>query len=255
MSSVIRQEALRMLVRRLELHSRLSDSDRSNIFALPGEIRPVKARSDFLHAREATDHACLVAAGLVARYVPLADGSRQIVSLHLPGDMVDIYSFLLSHTPMPLTALSPAEILRIPHVALREMIDTTPSLVAVLWRDTVVEGHRAAQTIVNVGRRDARGRVAHLLCELAVRLERIGELNGSSFAFPITQEQLGDMLALTSVHVNRTLKALRDDKLVRIASGRVDILDWNKLRDAAGFDSSYLSPNAESWPPVLGKLA
>ena len=255
MNSVIRQNALRMLVRRLELHSRLSDSDRSNILALPGDIRPVKARSDFLHARDAPDYTCVIAAGLIGRYVSLADGSRQIVSLHLPGDLIDIYSLMLPQTPVPLTALGAAEILRISHVALRGMIDANPSLAAVLWRETVAEGHRAAQTTVNVGRRDARSRVAHLLCELAVRLEQIGELKGSSFAFPITQEQLGDVLALTSVHVNRTLKVLRDDKLVRIASGRVDVLDWDRLRDAAGFDGSYLNPIAESWPPVLGKRA
>ena len=240
MNDARRIDALRLLLRRLTLRSHLGNDEKQAVLDLPAEALAVKAQVDFVQAGERLDASCLVEEGLVARFEQLEDGRRQIISLHVPGDLVDLHSLLLPRAPAALQAVSAARIVRIPHAALRAAIARWPDLGTALWRDTVVDGTMVAQSAVRLGRRDAYARVAHLLCEMTVRYDEIGALKGSTFQFPITQEQLADAVGLTSVHVNRTLRSLREHRLVIVGSSRVQILDWPGLQQAAGFDPAYL---------------
>ncbi|MCD2315218.1 Crp/Fnr family transcriptional regulator [Sphingomonas sp. IC-11] len=212
---------------------------------LPASPRQVAARREVTRLVTPIDCVCLVAEGSIARFAQLDDGRRQLIAIQLPGDMADLHSLVLPTRSAQLVALSASTIFLIPHAALRELCVRYPNLSLGLWQDCVIDGQIIAQWLVNAGRRTARERVAHLLCELALRYWSIGRLENGQFPMTMTQEQMADALGLTSVHVNRSLKALREDGLVKATRGIVAILDWERLASAAEFEPAYLHLSAE----------
>lgn len=247
-----RLDALKLFLARLEARSSLNEKEREAVLSLDGEPERWGAHRDFVRLGEETQHCCLVVEGLVARFAQLEDGSRQIVSLHVPGDMVDLYSLLLPNAPSPLHALTASTIIRVPHAAVRRLAFKHEGLSAALWRDCVVDGAVMAQWLVNVGRKNARSRIAHLICEMAVRYAHVGRVESGSFIFPVTQEQLGDALGLTPVHVNRSLKSLREEGLIQWIKAQVTILDWDRLSNAGEFNADYLHLSREVTPSAAG---
>lgn len=240
-----RQKALELFVGRLEARSVLSVLEREAVLALRGQPETVAAHRDFVRLGDELRDSCLIVSGLVARFAQLEDGSRQIISLHMPGDMVDLYSLMLPRAPSPLHALTTTIIMKIPHEALRALAFEHHNLSAALWRDCVVDGAIVAQWLANVGRKSARSRIAHLLAEMAVRYAQIGMVKNGGFPLPMTQEQLGDALGLTSVHVNRSIKTLRDEGLIQTSRAGVQVIDWRGLTTVGEFEPSYLHlPNA-----------
>ncbi len=182
----------------------------------------------------------LLLSGLAYRHKLTPDGSRQIVSLHIPGDMVDLEGSLLKVMDHNVQVLTHAEIAFVPGEAIRQMIEAHPRIGHAMWVDTLIDGSIFREWVVNVGRRDARARIAHLLCEFARRLEVAGLGEKGGYSFPMTQEQLADATGLTSVHVNRTLKSLEAEGLIKREKRFVLIPDWERLRDVAGFNELYL---------------
>jgi CRP-like cAMP-binding protein len=207
---------------------------------LPSRAEHVQSNRDFVRLRQRVDHACLIAAGVVGRFGQNSEGKRQITALHLPGDMADLHSVVQPTAASALQALSIATIIRVPHTALRAATRRYPALAEALWRDCSVDASILAQWVVNVGRRDAKTRVAHLLCELATRLQVAPAKGEIIFPFGVTQVQLADATGLTCVHVNRTLQTLRRDGLVDVSHSAVRISDWNALTAAGEFEPSYL---------------
>ena len=129
----------------------------------------------------------------------------------------------------------------IPHEALRSFFRAHPRIADVFWRDTLIDAAAFREWVVNVGRRDAYARIAHVLCEVYVRLRAVSLVNGQAFEMPITQAELGDATGLSTVHVNRTLQELRGDELITTPkNGRVVIEDWDGLQKAGEFDPTYL---------------
>lgn len=240
MSFATGSDALRLFLNKVEARSMLTNEEREAVLGLPMKPRRVQAHREIVHLGEQVEHACLVAEGFVARFAQMEDGARQNVSIHIVGDMVDLYSLMLPAVPTPLVALTSTTILQIPHSALRDLAFRYPGLAAAFWRECVVDGNIVAQWLVSVGRRDARGRLAHLLCEMAVRSHQTGKYERGRFCLPVTQEQIADALGLTSVHVNRTMQALRGEGLVQVSNREVVILDWGGLTFAAEFDPAYL---------------
>jgi CRP-like cAMP-binding protein len=235
-----RPDALRLFLNRLEFRSQISVESRAALLDLSGMPQRVEVHRDFVRLGEELRHSCLVMEGMVARFAQLDDGSRQTIGLHIPGDMVDLYSLMMPRAPSALQALTPCTILKIPHGILRDLAFGAPDIASAFWRDAVADGHLLAQWLVNVGRKNARSRVAHLICELAVRFTHIGRMRNGIFPMPLTQEQIADAVGLTSVHVNRSLRTLREEGLVTIARREAAILDWRSLTAAAEFDPAYL---------------
>lgn len=246
-------DALTLMVEKLRARSSLTGSEAQALLDLPIAQRRVAAHYEIVGLGEQSGHSCLVASGLIARYVQLADGRRQHVSLHIPGDMPDIASLMLPTVPVPLMALAPSLIVLIPHAALNQAISRFPAIGAALWRECVIDGNIMAQWLASVGRRDARGRIAHLLCEMAVRSHQIGRLRQGAFPFEATQEQISDAIGLTSVHVNRSLQALRADRLIQLSRSEAVILDWDRLAYVGDFDPTYLQ--LPSWNGQLVEQA
>jgi CRP-like cAMP-binding protein len=233
------RSALDLFLERLLTHSKLDEEEQEAVAGLPVVRMEVAAHRDIVRLGERVDHACLVEDGLIARFGQTETGARQFVSVHTPGEMVDLHSLMVPQANAAVNALSGSTVLRIPHSSLREIGLGYPAIAAAFWRDCVIHAAIVAQWLVNVGRRDARSRLAHLLCEMALRYQW-GHAPALTYDFPMTQEQLADALGLTAVHVNRTLMGLRDDGLIVLARGSVEILDWRGLVAAADFDPGYL---------------
>jgi CRP-like cAMP-binding protein len=223
----------------LNLRSVLLREEQDAVLNLPGYATQVKTNVDHVSLGEVTDHATFIVDGVLGRFGQNADGERQITALHIAGDMANLQSVVEPRATSALQALSTTTILRVPHQALREMTAKYPALAEALWRDCMVDGAVLAQWVVNVGRRSAEARIAHLLCETATRYRRGGERQALEFEFPLTQYQIGDATGLTSVHVNRTLRGGLKD-LVSLARRTVRILDWDRLARRGDFEADYL---------------
>ena len=178
--------------------------------------------------------------GVVARYKDLSEGQRQIQEIHVAGDFTDLHGFVLKRLDHNIGTLSRTRMAIVPHEMLRRITEEEPHLGRLLWFSTMLDAAIQREKIISVGRRPALSRLAHLLCELQLRLELVGLAEGGSFALPVTQLDLGDATGLTSVHVNRMLKQLRDDRLVTFRGGQVTIHDLARLKQVAEFDPTYL---------------
>lgn len=231
---------LQRFLDKLTSRSVLSKEEQQAILELPGKSQHVQASRDFVCLGERADHACLLVAGLVGRFGQNSEGKRQITAIHIPGDMPDLQSVVQPTATSALQALSIATIIRVPHVALRAATNSYPALAEAFWRHCMVDAAILSQWVVNVGRRDAKTRIAHLLCEMGKRLQAAPTKGETFFPFAVTQEQLADATGLTGVHVNRTLKVLRRDGLADVSNRSVYVPDWAALAAVGEFDQTYL---------------
>ncbi|HYG30572.1 MAG TPA: Crp/Fnr family transcriptional regulator [Allosphingosinicella sp.] len=199
-----------------------------------------QAGRNMVRAGAPLSQSMLVAEGLVARFKDLSDGQRQIQEIHVGGDFTDLHGFLLKQLEHNVGALTRVRVALVPHDAIRRITEEEPHLTRLLWFSTLIDSAIQREKILSVGRRPALSRLAHLLCELRVRLDVVGLASDGSFALPITQLDLGDATGLTSVHVNRMLKQLRDDRLVTFRGGQVTIHDWPRLQKVGEFDTGFL---------------
>jgi CRP-like cAMP-binding protein len=182
----------------------------------------------------------LLLEGFVERYKDTADGKRQILALHVPGDFIDLHSYPLKRLEHSVAALTDVRVALFPHGDVRALTARSATLTELLWRSTLIDAAVNREWIVSVGARSAVVRLAHLFCEMYVRLQRVGLTSGLTFALPLTQVDLSDATGLTAVHANRMLRELRERGLVTFRAGTVEILDWPALQRFAEFDPGYL---------------
>ena len=227
-------------LQKLEGRSELSREEREVILDLPFHPLHVAANQDFVQQGEEVTHSCFVLEGIVGTFGQNKRGERQITAVFMGGDMIDLNTVVEPKAIAALQALVPTTILQVPHTALRNAARQHGNIAEAFWRECVIDASVLNEWVMNVGRRDARSRLAHLFCEIACRTGRKDAVDGYSFPFPITQFQLADMLGLTPVHVNRTLKGLREDRLVEVVHRTVRILDWDRLTKIGEFDPTYL---------------
>jgi CRP-like cAMP-binding protein len=231
---------LARLTKKLERLASLNAEDKARLAGLPMRIEEVPRFRELVREGDQPEQCCLLASGYACRYKESASGARQIVSFHLRGDLLDIQHLLLSRADHSLETITTATVAWIPKHDLLRLAWERPSVGKALWRDCLVDASIFREWVLNVGRRDAKARVAHMLCEFVARCEVAGLGSAEGFDFPMTQEQVADATGLTSVHVNRTLKALdREGALLRNRS-RFQVLDWQQLCTIADFDPAYL---------------
>ncbi|MEZ2329894.1 Crp/Fnr family transcriptional regulator [Mesorhizobium sp. RCC_202] len=187
----------------------------------------------------------LIIDGLAARYKVLEDGGRQFTSLQVAGDFVDLHAFLLKTMDHGIVALSPCHVVVADHGKLKAITEQAPHLTRLLWLDTLVDGAIHREWIVAMGRRSKTSHLAHLICELFVRLQVVKKTSDMSFHLPLSQAELADVLGLSVVHMNRVIGTLRRMDVISWASHRITILDWQRLVQIAEFDPTYLSMNRE----------
>lgn len=232
-------------LRKLELRDDISSEERAALVACASEEVTYPAGADLVREGERPGTSILVIEGFTARYSDSATGTRQITAIHVPGDFVDLHSFILKEMDHSVGALSNCRAIRFPHVRLQALSETHPHLMRLLWLNTLIDGSIHRAWLIAAGR-SAPEQIAHLICELYVRLGVSGLVTDSSFSLPITQMELGEALGLSAVHVNRSLQQLRSEGLFSWHNQHIRILDWEALQRRASFDPRYLHLVKES---------
>ena len=223
----------------------LTEEDRAAILALPFTERMFGRDSYMVREGEPTTSCTLLVSGFAYRQKLVSDGARQIISIHIPGEFVDLQNGLLDVADHNVQSLTRSLALLIPKTAMLDIVAARPNVRRAAWLDTLIDSSIFREWVVNVGRRDAKARIAHLFCELVVRLRSAGHEDRGVWDFPMTQEQIADATGLTAVHTNRTLQILRREGLINLQSGQLSVLDWDKLAEVGDFNERYLHHSVE----------
>ncbi|HEY5724161.1 MAG TPA: Crp/Fnr family transcriptional regulator [Allosphingosinicella sp.] len=235
-----REAALAPLLMKLRARDRITPEEEKILGDSISEIRELPPGKTIVPAGVDVHQCTLLIEGIVCRYSDLADGQRQIMELHVGGDFLDLHSFLLKQLEHNVASMTPVRLAFVPHSAMKKVTEEQPHLTRMLWFSTLLDAAIHREAILSMGRRSALSRLAHLMCELEVRMELIGRATRAGYSLDLTQAELADCTGLTSIHVNRMLKKLRDDGLMTFRSGEVVIHDWDRLTKVAEFDPTYL---------------
>lgn len=233
-------ECLEGFIRKLSAYGTLSDKDRSAIRALPCSLRVMEPAGYIVREGEPPKFCTVLDTGCAFRQKLTGDGARQIVSLRIPGDPLDFQSLYLDVSDHNIQTLTRARVGFVPRAAIQDLLHDRPAVANAVMIDILIEASITREWLLNIGRRSARQRLAHLLCEFAMRMDAQGLTVDDSYELPMTQEQLGDALGLTSVHVNRTLKALEGEGVLTRAGRRIAFTGWQEVRRIADFSAIYL---------------
>ena len=203
-------------------------------------MQTIEDDQDLVREGDKPTYCPLLIEGFACRYKTLENGQRQIMAFHVPTEFCDLTSLLLRRLDYSIGTLTPVRVVLVPHATILNWTKSHAGLARLLWRATLVDASVSREWIVNVGRRTAYQRTAHLLCELVLQMRSAGLARGLTCDMPLTQVELADALGLTPVHVNRTLQWLRSEGLVEFGGGSLTVLNWRELKRAAGFDATYL---------------
>ena len=237
------------LTRKLSARAKLSAREARIVDAVPYQLRDVAADQDVAREGDRPSACILLVDGFAARYRTLADGRRQILSFQVPGDFMDLQSFTIDRLDHGIGTLTAVRVANISHTSINEMV-AEPALARLLWHETLVEAAIFREWIVNVGRRNAYQRVAHVLCELVIRMEAVGLARDGICDLPLTQSELADATGLSTVHVNRVIQELRRENLIALRNRTFSALNWGGLKVAAEFDATYLHLPPTGLDPV-----
>ena len=231
-------------IKRIKARHSISDEEEAAVHASIGEIRDYPARRTIIEAGVEQSFSTLLLKGFLCRYKDLKDGQRQVTAIHVPGDFADLHSFTLKKLDHAIMTLTPCRAALVPHSRLEGITERFPHLTRVYWFSTNLDAAIHREWELSLGRRPAMARCAHLLAEFRFRLAVVGLANDRGYDLPISQIDLSECLGLTPVHVNRSLRRLREDGIVTFRHGRVDIHDLAGLEEVAEFDPAYLYPTA-----------
>jgi CRP-like cAMP-binding protein len=228
------------LIRKLESIAPLTPEEKAALQRLPLRLKTVAADQDIVSEGDTPSECCLLVEGFACRYNVTAQGKRQILSFHISGDIPDLQSLHLDVMDHSLGTLIPCKLAFIRHDDMRRLMRDHPRLGDLFWRDTLIDAAVFRQWVVNVGRRQAPARMAHVLCELLVRLRAVELVEDHIFDLPVTQAELADAMGLSTVHVNRVLQELRSAGLISLHGKALKVLDWEGLKTTGEFDPTYL---------------
>jgi len=227
-------------LKKLRVRDDISAEEESAIRAMVGEIREYRADQIIIRRGQDLKESVLLLDGWIARTKDLSDGGRQISELQFSGDFTDIHGFTLKRLDHNIATITPCRVALVPHENIRATLDRFPHLMRVYWLMTNIDAAIHREWTVSLGRRSALARMAHLFCEIRERLNVVGLAENDTYEFPLTQQELGECLGLTAVHVNRTLQELRRRGLIRVENRLVTIPDLRALKSAGEFDPYYL---------------
>jgi len=227
-------------LKKLRKRAEIGPEEERAIRAAVAETRRVPSDTIAIRAGEELNASTLLLDGWMARSKDLQTGERQITELHIAGDFADLHSFTLKELDHDVMTLSECTVAIVPHDRLRELTERYPHVGRVYWFSTNIDAAIHREMALSLGQRSALSRMAHLFCELYVRLDVVGRASKDGYDFPLTQRELSECLGLTVVHANRTLQELRRRKLVEFEKGKLKILDRRGLEGVAEFDPTYL---------------
>ncbi|TVV75030.1 Crp/Fnr family transcriptional regulator [Sphingomonas solaris] len=234
------EDVFGLLIRKLAKLYPLSPEDEAAIVALPHRLEDLDARSFIIRQGDRATHSCLLLTGFACRSKKTGRAARQILSIHIPGDMVDLHNSMLHFADHSVQMLTRGSVAYIPREAISALAFDRPAVGRAMWIETLLDGSIFREWLLNNGRRDARSRIAHMLCEFALRLTDAGLTSGGGFILPMTQVELADATGLTPIHVNRRLRELHAEGIIRSDNRTVSIVEWDRLREIGDFDPAYL---------------
>lgn len=228
------------LVRKLESIMSLSEDEKEALENLPMQIVSLRGDQDIVREGDRLSRCCLFLDGIGCTYKVTADGKRQIVAFNIPGSIPDLQSLHLATLDTSVGTLEPCRVGFIQHEMLHDLCDRFPRITVAFWRKALIDAAVYREWVINIGQREAYKRMAHLLCEMMVRLKAVGLASDNSCELPITQSEFGDALGITTVHVNRVLKQMRTSGLIQTKGTVLIIPDWEELKQVGDFDPIYL---------------
>ncbi|PRY65759.1 CRP-like cAMP-binding protein [Vreelandella songnenensis] len=229
-----------MMIRKLESIFKLTSEEEQALQELSIQTRDIGTNQDIVRVGDQPSQCFLIVEGFTCVHKVSAEGKRQIIAIHVPGDVPDLQSLHLQVLDINISSITPCKLGFIKHTDLYQLCERYPRLAAALWRETLVHSSIFREWLLNIGQRDAYSRVAHLICEIMLRLKAVGLADGQSFEMPVTQAELADATGITPVHANRVLQALRSDGLISTHKHQVTLPDWEKIQQAGEFDPLYL---------------
>lgn len=235
-------------IRKLGSFEPLRSDDREWLASVSAHTRLVGADQDLIREGDNPENVLVIVDGFAMRYKMTSDGRRQIFAYLIPGDFCDLHVALLRKMDHTIATLSPCRVVQLSPGTILELTERRPSLARALWMCSLVDGATLREWLVNLGQRSAPHRIAHLFSELHERMKAVGLTNDGTFELPLTQAELSDTMGLSVVHVNRSLKELREAGLVSLKDERIVISDVQRLKDYSDFDPSYLHLR---WPQDL----
>ncbi len=238
-TTLVPNNPLQLLLDNLELRSPLSKSDREAILALPYTLKSLAPGSYAVREGEPPNGCGVLVSGFAYRQKLTGDGGRQILSIHIPGEALDFQNVFLDVADHSVQMLTRGHLAIIPRADIQQVALSSPTIGHAILISTLVEASIFREWILNVGRRDAKSRLAHMLCELAVRLDTNGLGEDMGYHLPMTQAELADALGLTPVHLNRVIRSLEADGLINRSKRELSFPDWERMRDLADFNDRY----------------
>jgi CRP-like cAMP-binding protein len=227
--------------RKLRSIAHVSEQDEEALASLGVRTVDVPAARDIVSAGARCSHSCFLVEGFAGSYQVTAAGKRQFSAFYIAGDAPDLQSLYLETLDSGVCALTRCVVGYVEHAEIKRLCEKSPTLAAVLWRYTLIDAAIFREWVTNVGQRDAVTRVAHLFCEMSLRLRYPRNLlEQMRFNWPLTQAELADACGVSSVHINRVLKEMRWLGLVELSDGQLGIKDWNRLVAAGEFNADYL---------------
>ncbi|MBV8686585.1 MAG: Crp/Fnr family transcriptional regulator [Alphaproteobacteria bacterium] len=231
---------LKRLLRRLEQSAVLDEEDRRAVLALPYTLKSLDPSTYIVREGDPPLQCGVLLSGFAFRQKLTGDGLRQIIAVHMPGDAMDFQNLFLDVADHSVQMLTRGEVAFVARRDFQALARSRAGVGHAILINILIDASIFREWVLNVGRRDSRSRLAHVLCEFAVRLKAQGLAPEYGYELPMTQEQLADALGLTPVHVNRVLKALEAEGLISRNRRSVSFPDWERMRQVADFNERYL---------------
>jgi CRP-like cAMP-binding protein len=228
------------LVERLQQFAPLADADKAVLSALTEKTQHYPKRADILRAGDPFESLYLLRRGWACRYAILPGRRRQIIGFVIPGDLLNVHVMVFEHMEHFIGAITPCEIGVIPPRRFMEALENNPPIGRALYWSSLVTESVLRERIVTLGRRSATQRVAHLFCELLLRLRAAGLAKNHGYDLPLTQSDIADTLGLNHVHVNRILRTMRKVGVIKLRGHLLEIPDWDSLTAMGEFDPQHL---------------
>ena len=251
LSSIERSGVSNPLIRKLEASKLLLAADAAQLEGALTAAFAIPAHQDLTRVNDLPRNVHILTEGFACRYKVLPDGRRAILAFLLPGDFCDLHSAVLGRVDHAIASITACIFARASFARINALASNNPCIANALWRVTLADEAISREWLASMGRRSAGPQLAHLICELHFRLLMVDLAGADSFFFPFTQEELGDALGLSSVHVNRVLHQMREEGLISLQGRTLTILDLPRLERFAGFSRDYLrSPPATQSTPI-----
>ena len=224
-------------IRKLNAFAALSGEEAARLADVQSKPFRVQRGKELFHEGQIGQMLFIVEGGWGSSYKDLPDGRRQIIDFAIPGDCVGLRNVLLKASDHAFSALTEATFSTIDAARLMQLFDDFPGIRAGLLWSAARDEAMAVERLVGVGRKTATGRIAHFFMELAERLNLVGLATANEFKCPLNQYVLADALGLSAIHVNRVLRALREQGFLSIRSGTVIIHNPQSLGEVADYHS------------------